>query len=174
VSLLDLILAQKGILLSAGIAALLLVTAIMLSAVGRIRRSLAQRAQRVRQAVAALEQVEVEQQQPDNSPVQPVEQAQTTPASSLPQVAPSSVKPVLPAQAESATAQENTDDQQNQGPASAMQDILSSVFSDEEDSARQEALMKGLDTVGISDLLRLTNSVADELREHSQANQQGA
>jgi hypothetical protein len=174
VSLLDLILAQKGILLSAGIAALLLVAAIMLAAVGRIRLALAQRAQRVRQAVAALEQVEVEQQTPDNSPVQSVEQARPTPASPQPQVAPSSVNPVLPAQAALPAVQENQDDQQNQGPASAMQDILSSVFSDEEDSARQEALMKGLDAVGISDLLMLTNSVADELHEYSHANQQGA
>jgi hypothetical protein len=171
VSLVDLILAQKGILLSAGIAVLLLVTAIVLTIAGRIRRSLAQSARRARQAAAALEQVE-DAQQPDDNPVQQGV-VQGVQVAQSPQPAQSSVKPIT--QAAPAAGQEDQPEQQNQeGAASAMQDILSSVFSDEESSARQEALMKGLDTVEISDLLTLTNSVADQLREYSHANPQGA
>jgi hypothetical protein len=47
-----------------------------------------------------------------------------------------------------------------------MQDILSSVFGDDEASARRDALLDGLDTIDISHLLALCNRVSGQLREH--------
>lgn len=49
--------------------------------------------------------------------------------------------------------------------ASAIQSILDSVFEDEDQTARLEALLAGLEPVDISDLLSLAHEVAERLQE---------
>jgi Tfp pilus assembly protein PilX len=167
VSLFDLIFAQKGIVLTAGIALLLLLAAIALAAASRIQQAAAARARRKARRIAPENTESTLSEMPDRVEIgQPP--SVSTPQDASPQVdqarsVPVQVKPALAAQ----PAQESQPEQSGQSTTgTVMQDILSSVFTDDEASARREALLSGLDTVDASHLLALCNRVADRLRGH--------
>ncbi len=158
-SLLDLILAQKGILLSIGLALLMLLAAAVLSIAARIRRLVRQRASaRPVAQEAQPEEAPVEVQPQNIVEVTEIRTVQPAPDKPVEQAAPM-VQASQPVQQEEQPQPEPQDSQ-----SSAMQDILSSVFSDEEADARRGTLLNGLERVDISHLLALCNQVAAQLR----------
>jgi type II secretory pathway pseudopilin PulG len=163
-SFLDLILSQKTIILTIGIAVLLLLAAFTLALIPRLRRQRQRAAQR-RAEKEQLEAVEMAEAQAQRAQVQRVETH--TPAAPLSPAAPR--KPGAPASAAAAavttasTASSESAAKPGQETPSAIQDILTSVFADEGVSERQIALMRGLDDVDIAHLLTLSQRVAAQL-----------
>jgi Tfp pilus assembly protein PilX len=161
-SLTDLLLAQKGILLSIGLAFLLLIAAVVLTVVSRMRRLSAQRAARR----ARLEK----EQAARNSEIQAETVATTVVQAPVGTVSPAPTAPAQAAPAKtiggSGTAKPESQPGQQPVPedaASPMQDILSSVFGGDEVSERYEALLKGLEPIDISNLIALSEQIAEQL-----------
>ena len=79
-------------------------------------------------------------------------------------------KPTIPSgpPAAAATATAKPEEKKDE-PSPEMQDLLSSVFSDEESAERQAKLLKGMENVEIDHLLTLCNTVMGQIRgeDHS-------
>lgn len=192
-SLNELIFAQKGILLTIGLAVLLLMMAGVIAAIPYMQRFQAQRVvrrekARARAAARAVQQRLEEQQaqveqadaietiapattdtgspsvDPAASSVSPSSSPSPVAATPSSSSAPTAAGGLTTALQTSQSASENKD-----APASAMQDLLSSVFSDEEGQARRDALLKGLNPVDITGLLELCNRVVSQLQHSGNA-----
>ncbi|MBL8165839.1 MAG: hypothetical protein JNJ61_27895 [Anaerolineae bacterium] len=156
-SLIETLLNQRIILLTVGLAVLLLVTAVALAIIPRIKQSLSTRAAKRRAAPASASREEAVPDAPQAvaaraSVVPPV--ITSAPAAPVP-----AAKMSVLAAAPAAQAIPATD-----APVSAaMQDILSSVFTDEANSERQTALLRGVDQIEMSDLLMLSQRVLAQL-----------
>jgi hypothetical protein len=156
-TLIDFILNQKIILISIGFALTPLLAAITLAMVTRIRRRLAD------QKRIQVEPTGQTQPVPTIDPNNADSQVQTTPTNPK-QAEQAPAKPAFSLQQQSPEEQPTEPDDQEQPVSSAMQAILSDVFGDDELSARQETLLKGLETVGIFQLVGLCQEVADQLQ----------
>lgn len=182
-SLIDQILSQKIVLVSAGLAILLILAAVGFALFPRIRarRARAVRIRQLKQQQAQVTREAAEQEEiqdvdipgGDGSALNPTGAKTVVLPSNKPGAAP--VVPVVsapPAPAApaapvvSAAASTTKSDE----PTPAMQDLLSSVFADEENSARQAILMKGLSPVDINDLLMLCNNIVAQLNGKRPAN----
>jgi len=197
-SLGDLIFAQKGILLSIGLALLLLVIAGIIAVIPYVRslramqierkaRAAAQAAerQRLQDELAREEQID-ETEAVTAAPVETSGPNSIAPATAASELASSKPAPAAmevspsPSPAPYATAggsvvaaakvpASQSESENKDAPSSAMQDLLSSVFSDEEGEARRATLMKGLDHVDISHLLDVCNRVIGQLQHSGRA-----
>jgi len=179
-SLIELILAQKAILLTLVIAVMILMAGVVLSILPRIKASNAKKARQKARAAAlarqrAQEQVEEETAEESDELAAVAAEAQAEVQATPPEPVPAPVAPVVvkaaplpvppkPAPAPAAPAPTPAPAASSGGGTSAMQDILSSVFVNDEAMARYEVLLRGLDNVDINDLLALCNQVADQLR----------
>ncbi len=159
-SLIDVILGQKIIPLTIGLALLLIMLAVVLMIVPRIRKHRAKaaqlRAERMAAAAVMAEQID-DEPEPIQARTTPKKPAALTPAASVQPAA----KPAAAAVLTATPAQPAG--QPGESAPSAMQDILSSVFSDEDNSERQAALMRGMSDVDMNDLLTLTQQVVVQL-----------
>ncbi len=158
-SLIETLLNQRIILLTVGLAVLLLVTAVALAIIPRIKQSLSTRAAKRRAAPASASREEAVPDAP---------QAVAARASVVPPVITSAPAPAAPAPAAKmsvlAAAPASQAISATDAPVSAaMQDILSSVFTDEANSERQTALLRGVDQIEMSDLLILSQCVLAHL-----------
>lgn len=171
-SLIDLILGQKGILISLGLAFLLLFVALLLGATGRLRASSAKRKRRkAKQAAMVAAQVtQLDQSSQANAPitakahVQPISDITPTPSHTPTPSQVASTAGAVKATPVTSTVVTAPPEGQVEGQLSgAMQDILSSVFVDEDAVARYEVLLRDLDNIEISDLLTLCQQVTRQL-----------
>jgi hypothetical protein len=176
----DMLLGQKTILISVMFALVPLLAAVMLVVIARIRQGAAQRrSKRARMAKRRLAQAEAaraEQAAASQSvAAAPASTKQAAAATATESVTPAATKatpsapvakPAVGVGAAATPEQKPPEEQpvssteQNKPANSAMQDILSSVFGDEEAAAQSEALLKGLDEVNISELAVLCREVA--------------
>jgi len=188
--LFDDILAQPAILISVGLAFLFIVAAVVLAVLPRIKTSRV-RAQR-RKAAAEVERaqqaaIEEEEQaivqaarrsgkrraaaqvDEEEEVVAPVarggKSAAVAPVPTAP--VPTAAKPAAPLVSTTTTSTTTTKEDE---VSPEMQDLLSSVFSDEENSERQAILLKGMQPVAIDELLTLSKSVAAQLRGEQPSN----
>ncbi len=174
-SLIDLILGQKIILLSAGFAVLVLLAAITLALVARIRRRSALKARQ--KALAAQTAVEEDdgdvavtavraQAAPRRQQAETPRRAAAQPAAPVTSAAVQPGQPPKPSVSFKPAQQPQETQSTTQEPetSSAMQDLLSSVFQDDEALERFQVLLRGLDTVNINELESLCNTVANQLR----------
>lgn len=163
-SLLDLILGQKLIILTLGVALLLIVAAFSLGLVSRINRVRAERKRFAKEA----EEMEADEVVVDT----PVGRQKAVNVSA---VAPNVTKPGMvvhpPIPALTAKPPVTLISSEQTHPSSgepeipsAMQDILSSVFADESNSERQAALLRDMAEVDISHLLTLCQQVSIQIR----------
>jgi hypothetical protein len=176
-SLIDLILGQKIVLATIGLAGLILVTALSLAIVPHLKQILANRkAQRALAAQEAALQAEAESSEELNpqqslattapravKPPAPAAAATPTRAAAQPGTAPTSVAQASPL-ATSTTSASPSAGQSEEQTSSAMQDILSSVFSNDEALERFRVLLQGAENLPASELLALCSSVSDQLR----------
>jgi type II secretory pathway pseudopilin PulG len=190
-SLLNLILSQKIILFSASAALLLLFTALALMGSKRLRVARTKRVQAEAREQARLaayraarkasdDDDDYEDEDDDPAPrprrKKPAGESAgsakgTAPSGSSTQNAPVSV--TTPAAASATTTASSPANAQPESPetavSSAMQDILSSVFIDEEAMARYDVLLEGQEQIEMDTLLTLARQVAAELRPDSPA-----
>jgi type II secretory pathway pseudopilin PulG len=173
-SIIDLILGQKIILITAGLAVMVLVAAITLLAVGRLKKAAAKRArkQALRQAARAEEEVAEAQaeallafQRPAPAQFAPTAAGNVAPAPAAPKSAPGQppAQAAAPAAATPLIKKTGVMKTVTQETPKAMQDILSSVFGDEDTLARHKLLLSGMEPVDMADLLALCNNVAARL-----------
>jgi hypothetical protein len=168
----DMLLGQKTILISVMFALVPLLAAVMLVVIARIRQGAAQRrlkrARMAKRRLAQLEAARAEQAAASQSVAAAPANAKQADVAAAP-VAPAATKATPSAPVAKYTAggeqkppeeQPASSTEQNKPANSAMQDILSSVFGDEEAAAQSEALLKGLDEVNISELAVLCREVA--------------
>jgi hypothetical protein len=192
-SIVDLILGQKVILISFGIAVLFILFAVTMIMLPRIKARRARLAQEraVRQAAeaeAAAERAALEEAQQAAAAVAraagrkggkqaggkksqnpgKASPATAAPVAYAPTAAPvaqavkaPAAKPPTPAPAPPTPAATSSTEGE---PSSEMKDILSSVFGDDENSERQAALMRGMDSIEMTHLLTLSQQVAAQLR----------
>lgn len=167
-SLLDEILSQQAVVISAGVAVLFIFAAIFVAMFSRVKKSRA-RQQRRRAAAAARAaliqqeaQAQVEAAAPVNAAVTVTKAATPTPTAPVTPAAPAIKPPAAPILAAAAPATQEKPKEETASPA--MNDLLSSVFSDEENSARQALLLKGMEPVDVEDLVMLCKSVIGQLR----------
>lgn len=198
-SLFDLIFAQKSIVLGLGIVLLLLVLALLLAGMGRLRKFAARRAKMraLRMAQVAARAVAAAQAQagataPQSTQstapasmqatpgvvtegkvvVAPQPSAQTAPgavSAPRPVVAPVQAQAAKPAPTGTSVASPATAPDTANGISSDMQDILSSVFGNEEALEKLQILLRGLDNPPMGDILKLTKDIADQLRADNPA-----
>ncbi|MCC7446390.1 MAG: hypothetical protein IT324_03190 [Anaerolineae bacterium] len=185
-SLIELILAQKAILLTLVIAVMILMAGVGLSILPRIKASNAKKARQKARAEAlarqhALEQAEEEAAAEAEELAAVAAEAQAEVQAAPPEPAPAPVAPTVVKPAPVAAAPPKPAPAPTPAPtpapaassggsaSSAMQDILSSVFANDEAMARYEVLLRGLDNIDINDLLALCNQVADQLRTGNMA-----
>ncbi|MBL8116396.1 MAG: hypothetical protein JNJ78_02610 [Anaerolineae bacterium] len=169
-SLLDEILSQQAVVISAGVAVLFIFAAIFVAMLSRVKKSRArqQRRRAAAAARAALIQQEVQAQAPVeaaapvNAAVAVTKAATPTPTAPVTPAAPAIKPPAAPILAAAAPAAQEKPKEETASPA--MNDLLSSVFSDEENSARQALLLKGMEPVDVEDLVMLCKSVIGQLR----------
>jgi hypothetical protein len=161
-TVIDLIVEQKMILMSIGLAAAPLLLAGLLILVGRLRRSAARRARQkaIAAARAAARQALIDAQVAEIAAAQAAELA----AAAAPLVQ-SAGSPAAAAQ----DAQEETAQEESEQAAAAppeIQNILSSVFADDEVSNRYEALLAELPEVDASQLVTMSAQIAQQMRAH--------
>ena len=82
--------------------------------------------------------------------------------------APAAAAPKPPLLAATPAASTTTETKEEVSPE--MQDLLSSVFSDEENSERQQILLQGTESVSIDELLTLSKSVMAQINGEQQSN----
>ncbi len=175
-SLIDMILEQRLILVSIGAVLVPLLLAVVLWLAVKFRAASVKRARRkaLRQEARAAASVSAAESQLDAAP------AKLQPAQ--PRKAAQAVQPLASqAQAKSApvvqttamTNETSSSESRDNPVSTAMQDILSTVFSDEEKMARYEVLLSGLDNVPASELAMLCDRVAEGLRAHHPVALQG-
>lgn len=179
-SLLDFILGQKIIIISLGIAALLFGLAIIIGIFVSLRQWISRR-----KAQAALRKIAIEaaaeaeklsialQPEPSETvaPAKPAAPAHPTPTPGAPPRPTSPLAtPVTPAPAAPQNEAQKTEE-----VSSAMQDLLTSLFTSDESTERQQALLKGLDDVDINQLTTLSHQIATQLGSRgTAAHEQGA
>jgi hypothetical protein len=159
VSLLDVILNQKIIVISIAMAMLPLLVAILLALVSNLRQfNLARKAHRKHATAQRVSDLLVDT--PASTPVPVVPLSGSEPK--RPEDAP---------QPQAAGGEQQTEGQQETENAipSAMQDILSSVFADDETLDQFDVLLEGTDRVEVSQLLIMCNQIEGQLRAASAA-----
>lgn len=185
--LFDDILSQPAILISIGLAFLFIVAAIVLAVLPRIKASRA-RAQRRKMAAQAAhaEQQAIEQEaqalaqanrkggkrrtaaqtatEEEAAAVAKAKAPVAAPAAPV-APAPAAAKPAVPVVSTTTTTSTKEDE-----VSPEMQDLLSSVFSDEDNFERQAILLKGSEPVAIDELLTLSKAVAAQLRGEQPSN----
>ena len=157
-SLLELILSQDLIIITAVLAALPLLAAVSLAAFPLIRQARAKKKARKDQEAAI--QANIAQQGSEDVALSS-EQQNDTPQPQADEAGAGQAQGEKPQEGEYQTDQ--LPGEEDQAP-DAIQDILSSVFEDEESAALHEVLLKGLSGINASDLLATCNWVADQLR----------
>ncbi len=190
--ILDDILSQPAILISIGVALLLIVAAIVLAILPRIKASRTRSKRRKATAAAArvnaaqvVEDAEAEEEvvtirkpaaaqagkaPTPSAPVVSAPVAAKTPAAT-PGAPVVSAGPAAAASALTAALTGGTPEAKKEEEVSPeMQDLLSSVFSDEDNSERQAILLKGIEPVSIDELLILSKAVAAQLRGEQPSN----
>jgi len=192
--LFDDLLAQPAILISIGLAFLMIIAAVVLAVLPRVKanRARAKRRKAAAQIVFQAEQELMEQEaeavasvtrkggkrrataQAANdaeevaAPAAKAKVKLTTP--SAPVVSLSPVNPGAAALNASLTAGAAIKTETKEEVSPEMQDLLSSVFSDEENSERQAILLRGTEPVAIDELLTLSKAVAAQLRGEQPSN----
>jgi preprotein translocase subunit YajC len=171
-SLLDFIFEQKIVLVAVLFAIVPLVAALVLFVVVRVRRTMRKRAAMAQEQpsiqadtgiIAQAGQEDVRQVQEDRlrgRPAQPTQSTQSTPPTQASNPGDDTSGEVNPDEAE---FQEEEEQEDEDAVSSAMQDLLSSVFNDDEAEARYAVLLKGLDAVDITHLAALTSQIARQL-----------
>ncbi|HVO68779.1 MAG TPA: hypothetical protein VMT24_01965 [Aggregatilineaceae bacterium] len=169
-TLVELIVSKKLILLSIGLAFAPLLAAVTLIVVSRLKQNAARRA-RVKRAQAATRQAvmaSVQQQaQASAEPAAPVQAQSTTPAGVQSTDRPPKTSPVPPEQPQEQPPEEDNTSEQAAPESPEMQDILSSVFAEDEVSTRYEALLERLDNIDVSELATRCNEVAHQMHAGS-------
>lgn len=183
-SLTELIFSNQVVVLSLLVAGILLLVAVILavgfSLRGALQRSAARRATRLVEALAAEPptwDVPPEEVQPVAAP-EPAVAAPPKPTAAPPAAqggqsagAPAGTKPAPAVPAPVATPTAATPETpQESAEASAMNDILSNVFSDEERTARFEILLGNSGEIDIQHLQALSERVAEGLRARQTIN----
>lgn len=187
-STLDIVLAQKQILIALMLAVVPFAVAIMLNLFAWVKRSNTARIARQHQAAIArqaamrkLADVETRRElaQPDvaNVPVErasappgPVTPAPTSPAAKPP-VSGDAPEPEAAVDAEAAVEAQAADDN-DEAPSSddtvssAMQALLSDVFGDDETTVQYENLLRGFDDVSTHDLIALGQKLMENMQQH--------
>lgn len=179
-SILEVVLQQKIILITLVFALVPLLAAIALWMLPRLRRSRIQRQRRVAEAKAAAvaaaanaperaaETLPVKSALPTaaSQPAQPAATPQASPSTPAgqPQPAPQQAGAAAPA----ATPTPETPAEQPGQPASSGLTDLLSVFDDDENSGKREALLKGLNPVDMAELAALSQQIAAELHNRQE------
>lgn len=178
------ILAQPAILISGVVAILFIVAAILLAVLPRIKASRARARRRKQQLAARREEMQLAAAEQDEGVVsapsaQPNRRPVATPSAPVVSAAAAPVAPaVAPANAPAAPAvsQANlgasalnaalsggSSEAKKEEVTPEMQSLLSSVFSDEENSERQALLLKGTQPVTADEVLTLAKAVQAQL-----------
>jgi biopolymer transport protein ExbB/TolQ len=163
-SLLDIILGQKIILLTLGIALVPLLAAVLLSLIAHLRRYQTKRAVRRKLAAALRSQVAENRRQTvqESDPEEAIEAALTrVERSATPRQA---VEDTPQPDEEESEPDEETEAVEGEVVSSAMQDLLTSVFGEDDDHAQYEVLLEGLEPVSAADLAALSQKLLNELR----------
>ncbi len=192
--ILDDILSQPAILISIGVALLLIVAAVVLAILPRIKASRTRSKRRKVTAAAARlnaarEAETAEAAEEEVVPIRKPAAAQAgklpTPsapvvsapvASKAPVATPSApvvsggLKAAVSALTAALTGGTPEAKKEEEEVSPEMQDLLSSVFSDEENTERQAILLKGIEPVSIDELLTLSKAVAAQLRGEQPSN----
>jgi hypothetical protein len=162
VSLLDVILGQRLILISIVLAVLPLLVAVGLTVFPLVRRLAVSKPQRAGKPDLDEEAQAAEEPQEDFAPdlaqedEVPQPQAQASPVGLLAGLQP---------QEDQAEEEESEEEEESSEQVpDALQNILASVFEDDGVAARYEVLLKGLGDVDISVLVATCDWVADQLR----------
>jgi hypothetical protein len=171
-SLLESVLAQPAIKLSLGLAALMLLFALLLIVGGRARRMLAALASTRRHA-HNFGLVPAQQSQQGNANTGPAPLPSAAAAVSPPQAEltpPASAVTAAPAASPSITpvAAPNTPVEPSESKTGEIQSLLESVFLNEEQTARYEVLMRGMTAMSMTELLDLSRQIAAQLNAASQ------
>ncbi len=191
-SLIDLVLSQKVVILTLAIIGLILLLAVGIVVLPIIRRKQKQWAaqRRVRLAEKAAQAEQQKQQkhqelkhqkrdaQKDRAAVPAVvlrsadqqsEEPETVAVT--PQVEPepatATEAPVQQVAAEETTAEASETESTERSAASDVQDILDSVFVNDEEDSRYEVLLRGIEVVSSDELLAMATRIAAELRRES-------
>jgi len=184
----DDILSQPVVLISIGLAFLFIVAAVVLALLPRIKasRAHAQRRKLAAQAQAEVARLEAEAlaettastrkggkrraaapAEANEGVVQPTKAAKApTPIPSAPAPAPAAKSPAAPLVSAGGTTTATKEEE----VSPEMQDLLSSVFSDEDNSERQAILLKGIEAISADELLTLSKIVAAQLRGEQPSN----
>jgi hypothetical protein len=173
VSLLDVILNQKIIIISIATAMLPLLVAILLALASNLRQfNLARKAHRKHTTAQRVSDLLVDAPLSAPVPVLPVSGSEPKRPAAAPQPLAPSVAAKQPPQTEQpaggAQRAEGQQETENAVPA-AMQDILSSVFADDETLDQFDVLLEGTDRVEVSQLLIMCNQIEGQLRAASAA-----
>jgi hypothetical protein len=163
-SLLDIILGQKIILLTLGIALVPLLAAVLLSLIAHLRRHQTKRAARRKLAAALRSQVADNRRQtvPESDPEGAIEAA---PAHSEQSTAPrQTAESTSQPDEEESEPDEETEAVEGEVVSSAMQDLLTSVFGEDDAHAQYEVLLEGLEPVSAADLAALSQELLNQLR----------
>lgn len=159
-SLIDLILQESLILLVFGMALFLLLSAVSLVLMARWRQA---RVRRARRQAAQQTQLHL-----DLAKLAEVEAAAlaAADADNTDDGADNAdnTENAEEAVAAAAEATETSSQAQSDKPASAMQDLLTSIFADDQKADRYAVLLKDTEQIEIDDLLNLTQRVADRLQ----------
>jgi type II secretory pathway pseudopilin PulG len=167
VSLVEMILDQKLILLSIGLAIAPLLAAATLIVVSRMRKNADRRARAKRAQAAARQAVIASAQQAAASPAPDasVRVESKPPVAIQSSAVPVKTGPVQPEQPQEQPSEDATEQAVPESPE--MQDILSSVFAEDDVSTHYGALLEGLDEVDTSELVTLCNQIAHCMRAGS-------
>jgi hypothetical protein len=149
-SLFDMILGQKLILLSLAVSIAPLLAAALILLVSRLKRRLAGRA-RSRRVLMAQQQRQAAVEVPGENVVPPQSGGQSVQPGAAPPV------PLSP-------EEQPSEEQPQVEPASAVQDILSSVFTDGDASEQYAALLQTIEDVDVTQLAAMCSQVGDQLR----------
>jgi type II secretory pathway pseudopilin PulG len=178
-SLIELIFGQKIILLTIGVAVLLIMAALALAIIPRIRKSRAEAAQRraeerAEKAMIAAEMAAQAQEEAERATVtstkrrrksaKAVPVSETAPLKSAPPAVVTAPVPAAKPPVAVASPEPTQAPQAGQPPTADMQDILSSVFADDDATERQASLLRGMSDVDMSNLLTLGQQVIVQMR----------
>ncbi|MBZ0301538.1 MAG: hypothetical protein K8J31_17460 [Anaerolineae bacterium] len=165
-SLIDLILEQKLIVISVAAALIPLFVAIVLILRKRVRRMVKQRAltraEKALQVAAIARSGAVSADQLDAMALEAHQQVVPEVSVQAPASPPSAATPANPVQAEAAPAQKPDQEQ----PAGAMQSLLSSVFGEGAVDHHRDVLLQKTETIDMAELAAFCSAVADQLHAY--------